>query len=68
MKKPLILFLKLWRLFVSPFYPPSCRYYPSCSEYAIMAVEKYGAFKGMYKAIKRVLRCHPLAKGGVDYP
>ncbi|SHK29993.1 membrane protein insertion efficiency factor YidD [Thermocrinis minervae] len=68
MKKPLILFLRLWRLFVSPFYPPSCRYYPSCSEYAIMAVEKYGAFKGMYKAIKRVLRCHPLAKGGVDYP
>jgi len=60
--------LKLWRLLVSPLYPPSCRYYPTCSHYAYLAVEKYGPFKGLLKAFWRVLRCHPFAKGGVDYP
>jgi putative membrane protein insertion efficiency factor len=68
MKKAVILFLKAYQKLISPLYPNSCRYYPSCSNYAIMAVEKYGVFKGLLKAIWRVLRCNPFSKGGVDYP
>ncbi|MFN3813551.1 MAG: membrane protein insertion efficiency factor YidD [Aquificaceae bacterium] len=68
MKRIAIGFLRLWQVFISPLYPPSCRYYPSCSNYAIMAVEKHGAFKGMIKALWRVLRCNPFSKGGADYP
>ncbi|MCS6957908.1 MAG: membrane protein insertion efficiency factor YidD [Aquificaceae bacterium] len=68
MRDLVIAFLKLWQAFVSPLYPPSCRYYPSCSQYAIMAVEKYGVLRGMLKAVWRIIRCNPLSKGGVDYP
>ncbi len=68
MRKIIIGFLRFWRAFVSPLYPPSCRYYPTCSEYAILSVEKHGALKGTLKALWRVLRCHPLSKGGVDLP
>ncbi|MCS7171179.1 MAG: membrane protein insertion efficiency factor YidD [Aquificaceae bacterium] len=68
MKGIIIAFLKLWQTFISPLYPPSCRYYPSCSSYAIMALEKHGVFKGTLKAFWRILRCNPLSKGGVDYP
>ncbi|RUM32042.1 MAG: membrane protein insertion efficiency factor YidD [Aquifex sp.] len=68
MKKGLILFLKLWQKTISPLYPPACRYYPTCSNYAIMAVEKYGVVKGSLKALLRILRCNPFFKGGVDYP
>lgn len=46
--------------------PPSCRYYPSCSQYAIEAVNQYGAWKGMWLAIKRLARCHPGCEGGYD--
>ncbi len=68
MRGLIIAFLKLWRTFISPLYPPSCRYYPSCSEYAILSVQKYGAFRGTLKALWRVLRCNPWSKGGVDLP
>ncbi|MDW8066238.1 MAG: membrane protein insertion efficiency factor YidD [Aquificaceae bacterium] len=68
MRDLVIAFLKLWQAFISPLYPPSCRYYPSCSQYAIMAVEKYGVLRGMLKAVWRIIRCNPLSKGGVDYP
>jgi len=61
-------FLKFWRAFISPLYPPSCRYYPTCSEYAILSVEKHGTLKGLARAIWRVLRCNPWSKGGVDLP
>lgn len=60
--------LHFWQAFISPLYPPSCRYYPTCSQYAIMAVEKDGVLKGLLKALWRVLRCNPLSKGGVDLP
>jgi putative membrane protein insertion efficiency factor len=63
-----IFLIKLWQRFISPLYPPSCRYYPTCSEYAIMAVEKYGVIKGTLKALWRIVRCNPFSKGGVDYP
>ncbi|MCY0867453.1 MAG: membrane protein insertion efficiency factor YidD [Aquificota bacterium] len=68
MKKGVLAFLRFWQVFISPLYPPSCRYYPSCSNYAIMAVEKHGVLRGMMKAMWRVLRCNPFSKGGVDYP
>ena len=67
-KKIVISFLKIYQKLISPLYPSSCRYYPSCSNYAILAVEKYGVIKGLLKAIWRILRCNPWSKGGVDYP
>jgi putative membrane protein insertion efficiency factor len=51
---------------ISPFLPPACRYLPTCSDYAMEAVERYGLFRGSLMAIARVLRCHPFAKGGYD--
>jgi putative membrane protein insertion efficiency factor len=68
MKEALILFIRLYQKFVSPLFPSSCRFYPSCSSYAIMAVEKYGVIKGGLKATWRILRCNPFSKGGIDYP
>ena len=68
LKKFVIKFLKGYQKFISPIYPPSCRYYPTCSQYSIEAVEKYGVAKGLLKAVWRVLRCNPFAKGGIDKP
>jgi putative membrane protein insertion efficiency factor len=59
------LFLSLIRFYqkhISPCFPPRCRYYPTCSAYAIEAIEKYGAAKGLWLALKRFLRCHPFSK------
>jgi putative membrane protein insertion efficiency factor len=58
--------LRLYKRWVSPAFPPSCRYTPTCSEYAMEAVERHGALRGAMMAAWRVLRCHPLAKGGLD--
>ena len=58
--------LRLYKRWISPSFPPSCRYTPTCSEYAIEAVELHGAVRGTMLAAWRVLRCHPLAKGGLD--
>ena len=66
MKKILILIVKFYRKFISPMKPPSCRFYPTCSEYSLQALEKYGALKGGYLSIKRILKCNPLHKGGYD--
>jgi uncharacterized protein len=66
MKYPLIWLLKLYRLVISPLYGQVCRYYPSCSAYALEAVEVHGAVKGSWLAVRRVARCHPWAAGGVD--
>lgn len=68
MKKILISLIKFYQKFISPVLPSSCRYHPSCSNYAILAIEKYGVIKGSIKAIWRILRCNPFSKGGVDYP
>ncbi|RMH80790.1 MAG: membrane protein insertion efficiency factor YidD [Acidobacteria bacterium] len=68
LRKLLIGFIRFWQVFISPLYPPSCRYYPTCSQYAIMSVEKYGPIKGSIKALWRIIRCNPLSRGGVDYP
>lgn len=66
MKKFLIFIIRIYRRFISPIKPPTCRFYPTCSMYAIQAIEKYGAFKGTFMAIKRILKCHPLHPGGYD--
>jgi putative membrane protein insertion efficiency factor len=58
--------LRAYKWLVSPLLPPSCRYVPSCSEYAMEAVERHGAVRGGLMAICRVLRCHPFVKGGFD--
>ena len=58
--------LRAYKWAVSPMFPPSCRYVPTCSEYAIEAVERYGAVRGGWMAIVRVLRCHPFVRGGYD--
>jgi hypothetical protein len=65
-KKFLITALKFYRKYISPLKPPTCRFTPTCSEYAIEAIEKYGAKKGGLLAIKRVLRCNPFFPGGND--
>lgn len=58
--------LGIYKAMVSPFLPPACRFEPSCSEYAREAVEKYGAIKGTWMGLKRILRCQPFCKGGHD--
>lgn len=67
MKRILIFLIKFYRKFISPLKGrSSCIYTPTCSLYALQALEKYGAIKGTYLAIRRVLRCHPFATGGYD--
>jgi len=66
MRRVLILLIRGYKKLISPMLPPSCRFYPTCSEYSIQALEKYGAIKGSAKSIWRILRCNPLNKGGYD--
>jgi len=65
-KTVLVLLLKAYRLFVSPLYGQVCRYHPSCSAYALEAVEKHGALRGSWLAVRRLARCHPWTPGGYD--
>ena len=66
MKQILLRLIHFYRRRISPLRPPCCRYIPTCSDYALQAVEKYGAFKGGWLALRRILRCHPFHKGGYD--
>ena len=66
MKKVLIFLIKVYKKYISPVLPKSCRFYPTCSEYAIDAIGKYGVFKGSIKSMYRILRCNPFNKGGYD--
>ena len=67
MKYLLIKFIKLYKILISPFLGNNCRYLPSCSEYFIESVEKFGVIKGSFKGIKRILSCHPIKfLGGGD--
>jgi uncharacterized protein len=66
MKKIAILLIKLYQKVISPIKPRTCRFYPSCSEYSIQAISKYGFISGGYKSIKRILRCNPFNPGGYD--
>nr|WP_215904660.1 membrane protein insertion efficiency factor YidD [Treponema phagedenis] len=58
--------IKFYQKAISPLFPPTCRYYPTCYAYALESIKKYGPFKGVFLAIKRILRCHPFHKGGYD--
>lgn len=66
MKVVLIFLIRAYRLVISPLLPPSCRFTPTCSEYAMQAIEKYGALRGAYLGARRLLRCHPFHSGGYD--
>ncbi len=58
--------IRVYRRYISPLFPPCCRFYPTCSTYAMQAVEKYGALKGGWLTVKRILRCNPFNDGGYD--
>jgi len=66
MKKLSLLLIDAYRLILSPIFGGQCRYTPSCSVYARQAIEKYGSLKGVYLGMRRLLRCHPLHRGGYD--
>ena len=65
-RQAVLVLLRGYKWAISPLLPPSCRYVPTCSEYAMEAVERYGVLRGGYMAAARLLRCHPFAKGGYD--
>ena len=67
MKAVLLFLIRFYRKHISPYTPPSCRYIPTCSAYAQEAIEKYGAWKGGWLALKRLSRCHPFHRGEHDF-
>ena len=62
----LVLAVRGYQVAISPMLPPSCRYYPTCSQYAVEALERHGAWRGGWLALRRILRCHPFRPGGYD--
>ena len=66
MKTIALALLRLYRLAISPYLPPSCRFYPTCSSYMIEAIEKKGVIRGIMLGLIRILKCHPLHPGGFD--
>jgi hypothetical protein len=66
MKKIAIWLINIYRLFISPLKPPTCRFVPTCSDYALQAIEKHGIIRGGSMAVRRILRCHPFHPGGYD--
>ena len=66
MRRVLIGLIKAYRFAISPLYGPVCRYHPTCSAYALQAVTEHGSIRGSWLAVRRVLRCHPWARGGYD--
>jgi putative membrane protein insertion efficiency factor len=66
LKKLFLFLIKFYQKNISPMKKPCCRFYPTCSQYALEAIQKYGAFKGFFLALWRILRCNPFCKGGYD--
>jgi putative membrane protein insertion efficiency factor len=66
MKKALLIAVRVYQVWLGPLLGGACRYYPSCSHYAAEAIERHGARRGLALAVRRVLRCHPFAAGGID--
>jgi putative membrane protein insertion efficiency factor len=58
--------IRAYQLLLSPILPPTCRFTPTCSQYAIDAINRHGVWRGTYLAIRRILRCHPFSRGGYD--
>lgn len=67
-QRAIIAAINLYRRRLSPLFPPRCKYYPTCSTYALSAINIHGAFKGSLLSMWRLIRCNPLSDGGVDYP
>lgn len=67
MKKLLLKLIRFYQVFISPLSPPRCRYYPTCSQYTIEAIQIHGATKGSWLGIKRICRCHPWGGSGIDF-
>lgn len=66
MKTFFLFLIRFYRAYISPLKPPCCRFTPTCSEYALEAVKRYGPRKGMWLSLKRIAKCHPFHKGGYD--
>ncbi|MEO0288068.1 MAG: membrane protein insertion efficiency factor YidD [candidate division WOR-3 bacterium] len=66
MNRIFIFFIKIYKIYVSPLFPPTCRFTPTCSEYSLQAYQKYNFIKASFLTIKRILRCNPFSKGGYD--
>jgi putative membrane protein insertion efficiency factor len=66
MQRAILILLRGYKRFLSPLLPSACRFYPTCAEYMMQAVEKYGSGKGLWMGIKRIGRCHPFHEGGFD--
>ncbi|WP_243385964.1 membrane protein insertion efficiency factor YidD [Bacillus kexueae] len=66
MKQVLIFLIHFYRKLISPLKPPTCRFYPTCSQYGLEAIQRHGALKGGWLTIKRILKCHPFHPGGID--
>ncbi|EIA5044675.1 membrane protein insertion efficiency factor YidD [Staphylococcus pseudintermedius] len=66
MKTLFIYAIRFYQRFISPLTPPSCRFYPTCSNYTLEAIQVHGALKGSWLGLKRILKCHPFHKGGFD--
>lgn len=64
----LILLVRFYQRGISPMLGPRCRFTPTCSEYCVQAIQKYGVMRGTWKSIRRILRCHPFHQGGIDLP
>jgi len=65
--KIMLKLIRFYQIVISPLKPPTCRFYPTCSHYGLEAVQRFGALKGGYLALKRILKCHPLHPGGLDF-
>ncbi len=66
MKKFALFSIKLYKKYISPLLPDACRFYPTCSDYTFTAIDRYGFIKGSFLGIKRILKCQPFCKGGID--
>ncbi|MEO0234689.1 MAG: membrane protein insertion efficiency factor YidD [candidate division WOR-3 bacterium] len=66
MNRIFIFFIKIYKRFISPMFPPTCRFTPTCSEYSLQAYQKYNFIKASFLTIRRILRCNPFSKGGYD--
>jgi putative membrane protein insertion efficiency factor len=66
LKKAFLAIIRFYQLVISPLKPPTCRFYPTCSHYGLEAVQRFGAFKGGWLTIRRILKCHPFHQGGMD--
>ncbi|MDL2274979.1 membrane protein insertion efficiency factor YidD [Desulfosarcina sp. OttesenSCG-928-G10] len=66
MTAPILLLIRGYQIFISPLTGPTCRFFPTCSDYAFHAIKRHGGIRGGFLTVKRILRCHPFCPGGID--